>query len=249
LTFLWNLQRRPKVADAVEVTAESRPKQKPEMPEFFRHLCYVECGFVWMIAIGCLALFVHLFLWIGWGIGSSIHGRVVETIRGMNDGLEGLSLPARPTSFSSDLQILDSPERGAIRNQESSSSTPGGCPEDGRIPEAERIVTGQESTMPVVAIQPFKRMSFPYLFPSTGKVKITLEASVPVDIFVIRQSEEALASSVTEAAKHGLYTLPQRKKEEQALTLPEAWRDATWSLVIANPSPNVAAVYYMVFNA
>jgi hypothetical protein len=90
-------------------------------------------------------------------------------------------------------------------------------------------------------------MSFPYSFPNTGKIRITVEASVPVDIFVIRQLDENLVSSVALAAQHGIYTLPQRKIEDQTLTLPEAWRSVNWALVIANPNPDVAAVHYTVF--
>jgi hypothetical protein len=102
--------------------------------------------------------------------------------------------------------------------------------------------------MPVAAIQNIKRVSFPYIIPPSGKVRITVEASIPVDIFVVKQGDENFCSSVALATQHGIFTLPQRKIEDQNLTLPESWRPNNWVLVIGNPSPNVAAVYYNVFN-
>jgi hypothetical protein len=76
-----------------------------------------------------------------------------------------------------------------------------------------------------------------------------VESSNPVDIFVVLQSQEPLVSSVALATQHGLYCLPQRKVENQTLTLPDAWKALVWSLVIANPNPTPAAITYNVFLA
>jgi len=71
------------MADRVVVSSE-RPK--PEMPEFFRHLCLVECTIVWLLGAAFLGLSVHMIGWICFGWGAGVHARIVETIRGMNAG-------------------------------------------------------------------------------------------------------------------------------------------------------------------
>jgi len=102
--------------------------------------------------------------------------------------------------------------------------------------------------MPVVAIEPLKRVSYPYVIPPSGMVRITVEASIPVDIFVVKQGDENYCSSIFQASQHKIFNLSQRTLENQSLTLPAAWRPSNWVLVIGNPSTHVAAVHYNVFN-
>jgi hypothetical protein len=74
------------MSEQVVVSAPTRPREKPEMPEFFRHLCIVECAIVWLLGTAFLGLSIHMIGWICFGWGEEIHARIVETIRGMNEG-------------------------------------------------------------------------------------------------------------------------------------------------------------------
>jgi hypothetical protein len=71
--------------DRVVVSTE-RPKERPEMPEFFQHLSIVECGVVWLLGLAFFGLFVHMLGWICFGWGSEVHHRIVDTVKGMNEG-------------------------------------------------------------------------------------------------------------------------------------------------------------------
>lgn len=119
--------------------------------------------------------------------------------------------------------------------------------------------------MPVIVINPKNRISFPYTFPSTGKIKIYVEASQSVDVFIARSSSVSKITSVNAAKQAGIYTLEgQLKVDNLVLTLPQEWSKpnaglstngtpsptvGTWDIVIGNPSDNHVGVYYMVYNA
>jgi hypothetical protein len=165
-------------------------------------------------------------------------------------GMEGVPLHVNTPLLQACLQVFDSFKRGAVWNQKRNPCSPGQQRTKARkIFKSCPAALNKEVFMPIVAIQPNTRRSFPYTVPASGKVKIGVEASLPVDIFVVKKGDEAFTASPELIRQHGIYMLPQRKIETQTLTLPETWRAIHWVLIIANPSNEVAAVYYTVFTA
>jgi hypothetical protein len=148
-------------------------------------------------------------------------------------------------AFQANIQIPDQLEGGAVRNKKRSANRSRRRAKDRRLSKAKRALI----IMPLAAVEPQKRLSFPYSVPATGKIRITVEASIPVDIYVTRVGDDVHCSSVALAMQHKIYTLPQRMKEDQQLTLPESWRTTNWLLVIGNPSAKIAAINYNVFSA
>lgn len=101
--------------------------------------------------------------------------------------------------------------------------------------------------MPVIALEGGKKTtpSFPYI--PSGKVKLYLEASHPVDVFISPPSEADQIKTPADAQRFNLISLPQQMKiPSQTFPLPENCKNG-WKLVIGNPGDTTAAVYYMVY--
>ena len=104
--------------------------------------------------------------------------------------------------------------------------------------------------MPVVSIQPQKRISPFFTYPNSGKARIYLEASSPVDVFLVRTDQANSINSMANALNLGIQALAnQLKIENQIFPLPPEWNTTGWNLVIGNGGPDVAAVFYSVFEA
>lgn len=158
--------------------------------------------------------------------------------------MEGLPPPLSATFLSSDLSLSYSSKGRSVRNESRHSGTARASASGGAIWRRSNQIN-----MPVVVIAPLQRSSFPYSFPDTGKVRIVVETSRPVDIFVALSSQSSLLSSVWSAKQNGIFTLPTQQKVDTVLTLPDQWRAVEWSLVVANPAPETVGVYYMVYTA
>jgi hypothetical protein len=102
--------------------------------------------------------------------------------------------------------------------------------------------------MPVAALQPSNRISPAYVYPKTGKVRIHVEASQTIDIFVASNAQADQINSFQTAANLGILSILNQQNIDQIFTLPNTWKDG-WKLVIGNRSQNVIAVYYMVYDA
>ena len=106
--------------------------------------------------------------------------------------------------------------------------------------------------MPVVALQPKHKIAPWFVNPTwnNGKVRLYLEASKPVDVFVVNALQAPQINSVLDARKLGVLTYPATTAIDQIITLPTLWNGG-WNLVIGHAGGNddVIAVYYAVFNA
>src|SRR5204862_3633960 len=82
-----------------------------------------------------------------------------------------------------------------------------------------------EKTMPVVALQPKHKIApwFVNLTWNNGKVRLYLEASKPVDVFVVNALQAPQINSVLDARKLGVLTYPATTAIDQIITLPTLW--------------------------
>lgn len=106
--------------------------------------------------------------------------------------------------------------------------------------------------MPVVALKPQRKINPWFVTPLPGKnVRIYIEATLPVDVFVSSYHQASLVTSIADARAHGILCYPSVPFLDQTITLPSpaVW-NAGWNLTIGHPGPTtaeVAAVYYAVF--
>ncbi len=93
--------------------------------------------------------------------------------------------------------------------------------------------------------------TFPY--PSSGRVRIQVEADGPVDVFVSTPEVSAQIGSVPDAARFVpnvlIYNL--QRSLNQLIDIPPTWRVSGWTLTIGHPGhgvrPGVIAVHYEVY--
>jgi hypothetical protein len=103
--------------------------------------------------------------------------------------------------------------------------------------------------MPVSVINPKSKITPGYIYPPTGKVKIYVESSLPVDIFIANNEQADKITSAEIAAKFGVFGyLVHTLVDNQTVTLPSTWQTG-WKLVIGNNNAVHVAVYHMVWNA
>ena len=107
--------------------------------------------------------------------------------------------------------------------------------------------------MPVVALQPKHKVSPWYVNPIIhgGKVRIYVEASQAVDVFVASAEQAPQINSVVDAVRLGVLYYPATQLVDQPITLPNTWKTG-WNLIIGHAgiaNQNVTAVYYAVYNA
>ena len=102
--------------------------------------------------------------------------------------------------------------------------------------------------MPIVALKPNHRITPQWMYPPCGKIRLFLEASGPVDVYVISSPQLHLTSSIANAQKHGVLTWSsQIVIPNVEITLPPSWSYQMWNLVISNNSlTDVVAVYYQI---
>ena len=101
--------------------------------------------------------------------------------------------------------------------------------------------------MPIIALEGGKKTAPSYPYTPSGKVKIYLEASIPVDVFIASPPIADELKSTADAQRFTLISLPQQTKiPNQIFSLPDNCKDG-WKLVIGNPGDKVAAVYYSVY--
>jgi hypothetical protein len=110
----------------------------------------------------------------------------------------------------------------------------------------------EEKTMPVAAIERKTKITPWFPRPRSGKVRIYIESTQSVDVFVSNPPKTALITSVPVAQQHGILVYPGIQFLDQNIELPEFWATTGWNLTIGyfpgNPSARDAAVYYAVFN-
>ena len=153
--------------------------------------------------------------------------------------LEGRSYFHSPASLSSNSEIPYESKTRADGNQHGEHRDDNSRPIQGTIGR----------TMPVAAIQPKNKISPGYLCPKSGKVRVYLEASQPVDVYVASNQQADGVDSPATAANLGVLTFLGQTKLDQTVTLPLAWQfGGGWKLVIGNGQANVVAVYYMVYD-
>ena len=106
-----------------------------------------------------------------------------------------------------------------------------------------------ERPMSITALKPSQKTFTTLTVPKSGKAKLFLEASAPVDVFVSLPDKAPAIKSVSDAGA-GVLVLSGRTNIDTVITFPDAWRTLGWSLVVGNPSTtDVAAVYFAIFEA
>lgn len=105
--------------------------------------------------------------------------------------------------------------------------------------------------MPVVALEPNHKISPWFVAPVSGKVRIYVETTLPIDVFVSSSQQASLATSIAAARAYGILCYEKVSFLDQTISLPSpaVW-NAGWNLTIGHPGPigaGVAAVYYAVF--
>lgn len=156
-----------------------------------------------------------------------------------------------PSVLSTDLQIPILSERGTARDKEpdnSSKSTASRKLRSKRRKHAEII----QKTMPVAALKKDTKIAPWFPYQESGRVRIYVEASSPVDIFISSPEHAKSISSVETAAKFGQSVLIRNSQWQplyETITLAPAWRFTGWVLTIGHPSNHaeVIAVYYAVY--
>jgi hypothetical protein len=111
----------------------------------------------------------------------------------------------------------------------------------------------QENTknkaMPVAIVKSKTKISPGYVRPDTGKVKIYVESSSLVDVYIVSNQQAEQIVSPAAAAALGILNYPGRMfVNNEIVTLPLNWQGG-WKLVIGNPNDFDVAVYHMVWNA
>ena len=104
--------------------------------------------------------------------------------------------------------------------------------------------------MPVVALKVGHKIAPNFAYPTSGRVRIYMEASDPVDVFVSSPEQAPQINSVQAAQFMQLPNFPQRIGMNEVVPLPVTWRNG-WTLTIGHPGTHneVIAVYYYISEA
>lgn len=105
--------------------------------------------------------------------------------------------------------------------------------------------------MPILSLKPGNRVWPSFLYPKNGKVKILLEASIAVDVFIAHPNSAPQITSIPVAQSlPGVLALPAKTKlDYMEITIPPAWNGVGWCLVFGNPhTTEYAAVYYTIID-
>ena len=104
--------------------------------------------------------------------------------------------------------------------------------------------------MPALLIKPGTATFIGFPYPPNGKVKIFLEASSSVDLFVCNEQQRPQISSVADAQAKGIFVLGGQSKIDNAFVdIPAAWKGTSWYVLIGNAGAEAAAVYVTVNDA
>jgi hypothetical protein len=99
--------------------------------------------------------------------------------------------------------------------------------------------------VPTTLIHAGKYKKFSYsTAPKRRKVEINVEASAPVDIYVVQESE----LETWRAGDHfSGFSFPTGKQIEETITIPKDF-DTDWYLIVQNRNDNDVAVHYELFD-
>lgn len=107
--------------------------------------------------------------------------------------------------------------------------------------------------MPIISVKPVWKEGISIQYPNSGKAKLYLEASHPVDVFIVQNEEMDRQITQTPLLVDGkIPNLPAvlpflgQPKIDTIITLPESWRPNNWYLSIGNSTNEHVAVYYQV---
>lgn len=100
--------------------------------------------------------------------------------------------------------------------------------------------------MPVFILEKNSKMDFPFNVPESRLVKISLEASSPVDIFIAKPDIASKISSRKSATELGAILFPNLSKmDNQVITIPGDWASWVLGVGVAEVGKDIA-VYYQV---
>jgi hypothetical protein len=104
--------------------------------------------------------------------------------------------------------------------------------------------------MPVAVLKVGHKLIPNFAYPSTGRVRIYMEATHPVDVFVSSQEQAPQINSVQTAQQLQILNFPQRIGMNEVVPLSPTWRNG-WTLTIGHPGTHneVIGVYYFVSEA
>jgi hypothetical protein len=103
--------------------------------------------------------------------------------------------------------------------------------------------------MLLASVNPNSKVSFGFVYPPTGKIKLYVQSSLPVDVFIANNQQVSLIQSSQTAANLGLFGyLRHNFVNNEIVIIPPGWRDG-FQLVIGNNNPTSVSVSYMVWNA
>src|SRR5436190_17948485 len=106
--------------------------------------------------------------------------------------------------------------------------------------------------MPVAAITQGSKISPVFPYPTGGRARIYLEASLPVDVFISTPHDAQSITSLVAAAHLAPRVLIYNSRPilNEMITLPPEWSSVGWSLTIAHPGGHQTAIgiYIAVFH-
>lgn len=165
-------------------------------------------------------------------------------------GMEDMPASTGAAIFPTDLQVSVLHERRSARHKK--QAHPFKSASTARIRRRIKQKVNQK-TMPVAAIKPDSKISpwFPYV--PSGRVRIYVEASMPVDIFVSSPDQAQQIISVPTAGQFGPSVLIRnaQSKMDETINLAATWNPSGWNLTIGHPPGHqeVIAVFYSVYPA
>lgn len=107
--------------------------------------------------------------------------------------------------------------------------------------------------MPVAVIKANKKLAPFFPYPPSGRVRVYLEASLPVDVFISNPEQAKAITSVQTAAEFSNAVLIRnlRWQLDEIVQIPPAWNTMGWTLTIGHPGGHEEpiGVYYNVYQA
>lgn len=107
--------------------------------------------------------------------------------------------------------------------------------------------------MPVAAIKPGHRISASFPYPPSGRARVYLEASYPVDAVIsTRQMVEQITSIQSAAAlAPAILIYNSRWQMDEIVNLPPTWSSVGWSITVGHPGLHAEpiGVYLVVYPA
>lgn len=86
-----------------------------------------------------------------------------------------------------------------------------------------------------------------YLYPTTGRVQVSLRSDKPVDVYLAWNKIADQIRSVRDGQRLNAFVFQGKINiDNEVAALPAQWKEGGWRIIVGNPNSEDAAIYFDV---